>query len=168
MNGPHRAPAPASNPDPRQMPTIQKILVPIDFTDTSNHALDYAVDLASTLGASVVVCHVYQPPVYSFVDAVLITPPDVAAKISDKAQQLLDAAVHTRRQRCPEISGVLLNGAAWEEIGIFAREQNADLVIMGTHGRRGLPRAILGSVTERVLRTCKVPVLTVRGPSDGT
>jgi nucleotide-binding universal stress UspA family protein len=147
------------------MPTLKKILAPIDFTDTSNHALDYAVDLAAVLGATVTVVHVYEPPVYSFADAVLVAPPELAAKISDKAQQLLDAAVNRHRKQCPTISGALVHGAAWEEIGRLAAEQNFDLIVMGTHGRRGLPRAILGSVAEKVLRTSTVPVLTVHAPN---
>jgi nucleotide-binding universal stress UspA family protein len=150
------------------MPTIQKILVPVDFTDTSNHALDYAVDLALALGAAVSILHVYQPPVYTFGDAVLVAPPELAATLCDKAQQMLDAAVNSHRQRCPAISGALVNGAAWEEIGRFAAEHKADLIVIGTHGRQGLPRAILGSVAERVVRTSQVPVLTVRGRRDSS
>lgn len=150
------------------MLTIKKILAPIDFTETSAHALDYAVDLAVAVGAAVSVVHVYQPLVYSFPDAVLVAPPETAAKISDKAQQMLDEAVKSRQKRCPAISSILLNGAAWEEIVRWAKEQNADLIVMGTHGRRGLPRAILGSVAERVIRTSSVPVLTVHGPRDAS
>ena len=147
------------------MQPIKKILVPIDFTETSTRALDYAVDLAQVLGASVSVVHVYQAPVYSFPDAVLVTPPEMAAEISDKCQRMLDEAVNSRRQRCSAIDGVLLSGPPWEEIGRWAAEQGANLIVMGTHGRRGLPRAILGSVAERVIRTSSVPVLTVRGPA---
>jgi nucleotide-binding universal stress UspA family protein len=142
--------------------------VPIDFTETSAHALDYAVDLAVGLGATVCVAHIYQPPVYSFPDAVLVAPPELAAKIADKAQQLIDEAVNSRRPRCPAITGVVINGAPWEEIGRIATQQGADLIVMGTHGRKGLPRAILGSVAERVIRTSMVPVLTVHGPRDAS
>jgi nucleotide-binding universal stress UspA family protein len=148
------------------MMPIKKILVPIDFSETSVHALDYAVDLAVAVGAAVSVVHVYQPLVYSFPDAVLVTPPEMAAKISDRAQQLVDEAVKSRRQRCPAMTGSVLSGAPWEEIGRIAVEQHADLIVMGTHGRKGLPRAILGSVAERVIRTSSVPVLTVHGPRD--
>jgi nucleotide-binding universal stress UspA family protein len=147
---------------------IKRIVVPLDFTETSNHALDYAVDLARALGAVVSVLHVYQPLVYSFPDAVLVAPPELTAKISDKAQQLLDEAVNTRRDRCPAIEGFLRTGAPWEEIGRWAEEQSADLIVMGTHGRRGLPRAILGSVAERVIRTSAVPVLSVHGPRNAS
>jgi nucleotide-binding universal stress UspA family protein len=147
------------------MPTIKKILVPVDFTESSNHALDYAVDLAVALGAAVSVLHVFQPPVYNIADAVIVAPPAMAVEISDKAQQMLDSAMNSRRKRCPGISGAVVTGAPWEEIGRLAVEQNADLIVMGTHGRRGLSRAILGSVAERVVRTSKVPVLTV-GPRE--
>ena len=66
------------------------------------------------------------------------------------------------------MTGVILNGAAWEEIGRLAAEEGTDLIVMGTHGRKGLPRAILGSVAERVIRTSSVPVLTVHGPRDAS
>jgi nucleotide-binding universal stress UspA family protein len=147
------------------MPTIKKILVPVDFTESSNHALYYAVDLAVALGAAVSLLHVFEPPVYSMADAVIVAPPEMVAEISDKAQQMLDSTMNSHRKRCPGISGSVVKGAAWEEIGRVAVEQNADLIVMGTHGRRGLSRAILGSVAERVVRTSKVPVLTV-GPRD--
>jgi nucleotide-binding universal stress UspA family protein len=81
---------------------------------------------------------------------------------------MLDEAVNSSRKRCPAISAILLNGAAWEEIARMAAEQNADLIVMGTHGRRGLPRAILGSVAERVIRTSSVPVLTVHAPRESS
>jgi nucleotide-binding universal stress UspA family protein len=147
------------------MLTIKKILAPVDFTETSARALDYAVDLASTLGAAVTVVHVYAIPVYSFPDGVIITPPDTATHLSETAQKQLDALVSSHKRRQPPISGVLLNGVAWEEIERFAKDRGMDLIVMGTHGRRGFARALLGSVAENVVRTSPVPVLLVHGSS---
>jgi nucleotide-binding universal stress UspA family protein len=62
-----------------------------------------------------------------------------------------------------ELSAALLSGNPWEEIGKVAKTEHADLIVMGTHGRRGMARAILGSVAEQVIRTSTVPVLVVHG-----
>ncbi|MFI5303113.1 MAG: universal stress protein, partial [Polyangiales bacterium] len=64
-----------------------------------------------------------------------------------------------------EVQVALRQGRAWSEIGAAAQELGADLVVMGTHGRKGADRALLGSVAEKVLRTASVPVLTVHGPT---
>jgi nucleotide-binding universal stress UspA family protein len=148
------------------MPSIKKILAPIDFSEVSNRSLDYAVDLAAQIKAAVLVVHVYEIPVYGFPEGAIITPPDVAADLADRAQKSLDAAVTTRRNRGVEITGTLTNGSPREEILRLAQEGHADLIVMGTHGRRGLPRALLGSVAERVVRTSEIPVLTIRGPQE--
>jgi nucleotide-binding universal stress UspA family protein len=148
------------------MPTIKRILAPIDFSEVSNRSLDYAVDLAAQIKAAVSVVHVYEIPVYGFPDGAIITPPDVAANLADRAQKSLDAAVAAHKDRGVEISGTLTNGSPREEILRLAKEGNADLIVMGTHGRRGIPRALMGIVAERVLRTSETPVLTIRGPRD--
>jgi nucleotide-binding universal stress UspA family protein len=148
------------------MPSIKKILAPIDFSEVSNRSLDYAIDLAAQIKAAVSVVHVYEIPVYAFPEGAIITPPDVATDLANRAQKSLDAAVAARRDRGVEISGTLTNGSPREEILRLAKEGNVDLIVMGTHGRRGLPRAILGSVAERVIRTSDIPVLTIRGPHE--
>jgi nucleotide-binding universal stress UspA family protein len=146
------------------MTPIRKILVPIDFSETSSRALDDAIELARVLGASVSAVHVFQIPAYAFLDATVVAPPELAAQLSDTAQKSLDAAVGARRGRGVEIGGILAEGIAWEEINRLSKELPAELVVVGTHGRRGLPRALLGSVAEKIVRTCPVPVLVVHGP----
>jgi len=148
------------------MLSIKTILAPIDFSETSSRALDYAVELAAQLKAAVSVVHFYEIPVYAFPEGAVITPPDIAADLADKAQKSLGAAVAARKGRGVEISGTLANGAVREEILGFAKEAKADLIVMGTHGRRGLPRAILGSVAESVIRMSTIPVLTIHGPRE--
>jgi nucleotide-binding universal stress UspA family protein len=147
------------------MSIIKTILAPIDFSETSSRSLDYAVDLAVQLKASVLVVHVYELPTYTFPAGVVITPPDLAAQVADKSQKSLDAALNARRSRGAELSGTLLVGSAREEIVRLAKDARVDLIVMGTHGRRGLSRVILGSVAEAVLRTSHVPVLTIHGPT---
>ncbi|HEX9295401.1 MAG TPA: universal stress protein [Polyangiaceae bacterium] len=148
------------------MLSIKRILVPTDFNETSDRALDYAVDLAAKFKAAVSVLHAYQVPVYSFPDGAIITSAEIAARLSDAAQKALDRTVAKHQHPGLEISGILTTGVAWEEVCRVATELKADLIVMGTHGRRGLQRALLGSVAENVIRACAVPILIIHGPRD--
>jgi nucleotide-binding universal stress UspA family protein len=144
----------------------KRILVPVDFTSTSERALDYAVDLARQLGASVTVLHAYEIPVLGFPDGALVATADVASRLSLSAQSALDGVLEARSDRGVTLLKELRQDVPWEAINAVAEEINADLIIIGTHGRRGLARALLGSVAENVIRTSTRPVLTIRGPRE--
>ena len=149
---------------------IRRILVPIDFTETSERALDYAVELARKLGAEITVMHAYELPIYGFPDGALVASVDVATRISQASQEGLQAAVEKRRNCGVEMRAILRDGPPADEIATVADEIGADLVVLGTHGRRGLRRAIMGSVAEEVIRACQCPVLTIHDtgePSKG-
>lgn len=150
------------------MLSLRQLLVPIDFTETSDRALDYAIELARKFEAKVMVMHAYQIPVYGFPDSAYITAADVATQISNAAQQKLDSIVEARKGSGVEVLAMLRDGVPWEEINTVAAEVHADLVIIGTHGRRGLARALLGSVAENVIRTATLPVLVIHGPREAT
>jgi len=140
------------------------LLVPVDFSDTSNLALDYAVDLAKALGAKVVVMHAYELPVYGFPDGALVATVEIATRIMNGAQAGLAALQEKRKDKGVEITSVLRQGVPWDEVHSVAEEVKADMIIIGTHGRGGLARALLGSVAEKIIRTSTRPVLTIRGP----
>jgi nucleotide-binding universal stress UspA family protein len=146
------------------MATLARILVGTDFTETSNGALDWAIELAAPLGASVTVMHAYEIPVVGFPDGALIATAEIAARISDGARAGLDSVLEQRSGRGVPLTAVLRQGAAWEEINKLADELDADIIVIGTHGRRGLSRALLGSVAEKVVRTATRPVTTIHGP----
>ena len=148
------------------MLSIRKILVPIDFTETSDKALDFALELAQKLDASVTAMHSYEIPVLGFPDGALVATFDVAARVQEAAQKGLDAAVAPRAAKGAKIKAVLREGNAYEEILALAEEEKSDFIVIGTHGRRGLARALLGSVAENVIRTSKLPVLTIHGPRE--
>jgi universal stress protein A len=147
------------------MTTINRILVPIDFEETSLAALAYAGTLARSLGTTVTLVHVfddvfaaaaYTPDVYAPL------PPQVRERVMGELQEKLAAllpALGGDAHRADVIAGTAADG-----IVEHAREKAIDLIVMGTHGRRGLAHALLGSVAERVLRTAPCPVLTVRHP----
>jgi len=142
---------------------FRRILVPIDFTDLSARALDWAIELAASVGAEITVMHSYAIPVVGFPDGALIPTADAATSLGDAARAGLEAAVAGRRNRGVKLTTVLREGEAWEEIVSVADEVDADLIVVGTHGRHGLARALLGSVAEHVVRTSHRPVLTL-GP----
>jgi nucleotide-binding universal stress UspA family protein len=146
--------------------TFRRLLVPVDFTETSDRALAYAIELARKFGSAITVMHAYQIPVYGFPDAAYITASEVAAQISNAAQARLDAIIEANKTAGIEMNAILRDGVAWEEVNTIANEIHADLIIIGTHGRRGLARALLGSVAENVIRTSGVPVLVIHGPRE--
>ncbi len=140
---------------------IRRILVPHDFSDTANRALEYALDLATTLGASITVMHAYEVPIYGFPEGPVLTA-EMAGQIEAAARTALDAVAKRASRPGVEVGSLLRQGAAWSEIQGAAKEAGADLIVIGSHGRRGLSRALLGSVAEKVVRTAPCPVLTVR------
>jgi nucleotide-binding universal stress UspA family protein len=87
-------------------------------------------------------------------------------EIADAAQEALDSALSSARARYPRCEGLLQAGAPYERILAVAKESGVDLIAMGTHGRRGVSRFMLGSVAERIVRMSPVPVLTVALPGD--
>jgi nucleotide-binding universal stress UspA family protein len=141
------------------------LLVAHDFDETSERALDEAIDLARDLAAKVIVVHVYSVPLYSLPDgSSLIPSADEASRISEAAQRHLDNVLARRQAAGIEVQGVLRSGAPDQEICRFADEVGADMVVIGTHARGALGRALFGSVAQRVVRAAKQPVLTIRGP----
>jgi nucleotide-binding universal stress UspA family protein len=144
----------------------KRILVATDFSETSDRALDYAMDLAAAVHASIILLHAYEIPVVGFPDGAYIASADVATRLAAAAQAGLDATVEKRRDHGVEVKAVLREDTPWDAVNAVAKELGADLVVAGTHGRKGLAHALLGSVAEKIIRTCDVPVLTIRGPRD--
>jgi nucleotide-binding universal stress UspA family protein len=147
------------------MSDLRRILVPTDFTETSQQALDWAIALADRLGASVTVMHSYEIPIVSFPEGALIATPEIATRIADASRAALDSTIQKRQGGRVPLDAVLREGVAWDEINAVADSIDADLVVIGTHGRRGLARALLGSVAENVIRTAHRPIVTIRGPA---
>jgi nucleotide-binding universal stress UspA family protein len=145
---------------------FKKILVPIDFDETSDRALDHALALAGELGAKVTVVHVYSLPVYSPPDGSYIPAVELSTAVEAGARRQLDELVHARRAAGATLEASLRSGRAADEICEAARETGADLIVMGTHGRGLVGRALLGSVAQSVVRLSPVPVLTV-GSGEG-
>ncbi|HEY1698040.1 MAG TPA: universal stress protein [Polyangiaceae bacterium] len=147
------------------MNPIETILVATDFSEQSRAAVDWAVDLAKPLGAKVVVVHAYALPIVGILDASLMVDATTATRMSTEAQAALDAEVKRASGRGAgggvAIEGSLREGDAREVLPQAATDTKAGLLVVGSHGRRGLQRALLGSVAENVARSSPVPVVVV-------
>lgn len=141
----------------------KNILVPIDFSPHATQALDYASVLAAKIGAKVHILTVIGVPALGVPELGVALTAGVIDQLVVENQAALDKVASARRKSGAAIGEVMLRtGDARDMILQAAEEVHADLVVMGTHGRRGISRALLGSVAETVVRTCPVPVLTVR------
>ena len=144
------------------MPTIARILCPIDFSDFSRRALDYAVTLARWYGASVTALHVRPPAVpmagplapLAPVEPVPLPPGDL-----EPIRRQVAAFVSPEAHGTMAIDPQAVEGEPAREI--LAGAESADVIVMGTHGRSGFERLVLGSVTETVLRRAPCSVLTI-------
>jgi nucleotide-binding universal stress UspA family protein len=143
------------------MAPIQRIVVATDFSDLAETVIDHALDLAKQLGASLTLVHAYEIPIYGFPDGVLVAPAELASRLGTSAQEALDSVAKRHADRGVALTTVLRMGPAWDEINAVAEETKADLIVVGTHGRRGLARALLGSTAERLIRTATRPVFVV-------
>jgi nucleotide-binding universal stress UspA family protein len=142
--------------------TLPKIiLVPTDFGAPSEAAIDHALDYARVLGAEVVLMHAYEIPIMGFPDGALVATAELSARIMEGAQAGLDRQLAARRAAGVTLRGILKQGDPWHMVNETAAEIGAGLIIMGTHGRTGIARALIGSTAEKVVRTATVPVLTV-------
>jgi nucleotide-binding universal stress UspA family protein len=138
---------------------LKKILVPLDFSQTSLKALHYAVPFARQFGAKITLAHIAKPPLYS---AEGLYPehlgPEQLISIKKDLQGVRDAAIPPDLP----VDIVVRYGHAFEDILAVAREIRADLLITTTHGYTGLKHMFLGSTAENVVRRASCPVLVVR------
>ena len=137
---------------------IERILVAVDFSLSSLNALGHAEELARQLGAEILLLHVEMVPVAGSQMAG-VTHAAAELELTRTADQLRHHSLRVRTLLC--------TGAADEEILQAAETERASLIVMGTHGRTGVARVLLGSVAERVVRGAACPVLTVRPRKDG-
>jgi nucleotide-binding universal stress UspA family protein len=142
------------------MPTFSTLLIPTDFSAGSTAATEYALWLAGKTKAKIVFLHVMEPTAYS-VDFAL-TRPDFSAEVREGAVEALRQLVEEARSRGVSAEQSLAVGAPFAEIEKTAADRQADLIVMGTHGRTGMAHVVLGSTAERVVRLASCPVLTVK------
>ena len=146
---------------------IKKVLCPVDFSETSDLALLYAISLARAFGAELDVLHVVAPPVTSLPgehflgDFVQADMEALASACRERVDHLLKEAPYAEKIK---VNPSVVCGIPYLEIIRVAGETQADLLVMGTHGRSGIEHLLIGSVAERVVRKAPCPVLTVKKP----
>lgn len=148
------------------MKAIRQILVPSDFSESSRAALDYAVELARPLDASIDVLHVWEAPLFMPPASLLetgVADTSLVEIFRKNAEDSLAQFVSEAKHRGVRVRAAFAElGPPAHTIVEFARSREYDLIVMGTHGRTGLSHALIGSVAERVVRHASCPVLTAR------
>lgn len=145
------------------MKSFEKILVATDFSDCAVEACSYALTLAHKFDASLLVLHVINEPV----DLRGFYVPHISfdqleKEIADGAASMLESFCRENIKDFNNYTTAVVSGVPYEEIIRTAQEQNASLIVIGTHGRSGLDHLIFGSTAERVVRSAPCPVLTIR------
>lgn len=144
----------------------RKILVPVDGSRTSARGLDEAIKLAKGQKATLVLLHAVDEAVVTYgTDIVPIYIDEMLASMREGGRKILAAAAARVRSRGVKVKSVLVEkfvGPVAEIIVSQTKKQRADLIVIGTHGRRGVTRLVMGSDAEGVVRRSPVPVLLVR------
>jgi nucleotide-binding universal stress UspA family protein len=142
------------------MLAIRRILHPTDFSELCHPAFEFACAFARDFGSKLIVCHVSPPPVTGISNGVVVEIPTGSAEYT--LAQLNGVTIN---DPSVNVTHQLAHGDPATEIVRLANEDKADLIVMGSHGRSGLSRLLMGSVAEKVLRMAPCPVLTVKTPS---
>jgi nucleotide-binding universal stress UspA family protein len=148
---------------------LATIVVPVDFGPASLEAWLAACDLARSNGSRLHLVHVCAEPLHQAWagEAVAVDMEELAKEWAIEAAELIAKFAMPGDLDATRVTRTVLTGCAHREIVEFAQTRGADLIVMGTHGYGPLRRLLLGSVTERVLRTAACPVMTVRPPPRG-
>jgi len=143
---------------------VERILVPLDFSEGAGSMLAWAGHLAGEHGSTVVLLHVYHLPVeFQQLEGAYL-PPDFWANVKSEAEQKLEEHAATLRESGVTVECHVREGYPATVIVDEATELNADLIVIGTHGHSGLKHLLLGSIAERVVQKSPCPVLTVKSP----
>jgi len=152
--------------EPMQSIPWKRICCPIDFSEPSRDAVRVAADLSCRFDAELHLLHVFQVPVYSFLDATVLPSAVMMKELLDRIDSLLSHWEKEAEQLgSKKVITAKGDGVPHVEIVRFARDKKCELIVMGTHGHTGLKHALIGSVAEKVVRTADCPVLTVRPSS---
>ncbi len=149
------------------MANVKRILFATDFSDNSRYALTYAVSFAKQYDAMLYILHVIQQPSYPlgmYAEISFDAMDKFNRNISEAVEKEMKALREKELQGLAKYECLILQGTPFLEILRTAREREADLIVVGTHGRTGLDHVLFGSTAEKVVRRAPCPVLSVRLP----
>ncbi len=145
-----------------------KILVPVDGSETSTRGLDEAIKIAKGQGSQLRLVHIVNEYILDITYSAGVFPQNLIDSLVKTGRSVLEAGESAAKKEGVKVDTVLIEsigGVAADLIVAQAKTWQPDLIVMGTHGRRGLARLALGSDAEHVVRAATVPVLLVRGSS---
>ena len=152
-------------PSPAEAP-LDTILVPVDFSEHSIHAIDYAIRLARVFHSRVVLVHVYHFPVELLTDwsayGTLAGSAEILEGLRKDREQQMAALAQEKAGAGVPLEAHVLEGTPFSEICKAARVEGANLVVMGTRGLTGLKHVLIGSTAEKVVRKAPCPVLVLK------
>lgn len=150
------------------MGMIDKILVPIDFSDYSKNALKYAVQFAKHFNSSMYLIYVIEPVIYPADFSMgQVAIPAMDANIQARAGEELSNLAKNYVDPSIKVEIIIKTGKPFVEINETAKEKDIDLIIIATHGHTGVEHLLFGSTAEKVVRKAPCPVLTLREPIKG-
>jgi len=150
------------------METIQKILVPIDFSDYSKKALQYSIDFAKQFNAEIILVYVIEPLMYpADLSMGQMVIPQSTVNLSEKSKIELELLAKNEIGDQLNFDVIVKTGKPFIEIIETASETDSDLIIISTHGHTGVEHLLFGSTSEKVVRKAPCPVLTLREPIKG-
>lgn len=144
------------------MPEIKKILCAVDFSDYSPIVAEYANQIATCVGAKIIV--LYVAPSLSQYVGFHVPPSSIESFVGEIVTGAEDTMAEFVKSNFKDINveGKVVTGYPAEEILSISEAEDVDMVVMGTHGRKGIDRILFGSVAEKVVKSSKAPVLTIR------
>jgi nucleotide-binding universal stress UspA family protein len=144
------------------MKEFKKILFPIDFSESTPKILPYVTTMSKTFGGTIYLLYVVRD--LKYLTSFHVPHPSldlIEREIAENSEKMMDRVCDEDLQGCPRFVKKILVGDAASEIIRYADEMKVDLIIMGTHGRKGLEKALFGSVAEKVVKNSPVPVLII-------
>jgi len=144
------------------MKEFKKILFPVDLSESSDKILPYVQSMAKKLDSKIYI--LFAARVFDYFTSIYVPHPSInkfEKEIIEGAEKRLYEFVDAHFKEFPGTKTVVVAGDAAEKIVEYIEDQNIDLVIMGTHGRKGMDKVIFGSVAERVVKTSPAPVMVV-------
>jgi nucleotide-binding universal stress UspA family protein len=145
------------------MREFKSILFATDFSESSDHAFEYAFSVAKTFGARLLVLHI----INELVDLRGFYVPHISIdkleeEMAESADKMMTNFISSHAQGYDRVEPIVVPGIPYDEILKKTEEESVDLIVLGTHGRTGLDHVLFGSTAEKVVRKSSIPVMTIR------